>query len=259
MERMYQKLLNSFDIDIQIKEKVKDLILSNEVLISSRWSKNGIKNLAIALLKSEVTYQNYLRIGIPEQIFFDTMKDIEYWVKNSSGKGLKNYSWIKNHLNMNLFKIGILQFQMVTLDNTTLKYKYLPFKKGENVIYIHIPQGKKLLYDDCKESIVKAKEFFRQFYPDFDYSYFFSESWLLFDGNKNFMDKESNIIKFQSLFDIKYSINDGRQAKERIFGNKTFANMFDKETSLQKSTKEYIKNKHNKLGVGIGIINKEGI
>ncbi|MDE5995558.1 MAG: amidohydrolase, partial [Eubacterium sp.] len=180
--------------------------------------------------------------------------DIRIWCENNDNIGLKEYNWIKNHLAFELFKIGRLQFQLFKCNNPTLNYKKLPIKYGDKAVYIHIPQGEKLDYDACVASINSAKAFLKEYFPKFKFEYFFCESWLLYDKNKEFMDENSNILKFQSLFNIAYSVQDDKQAIERIFGKKEKdVHCYKQETSLQKSAKEYLQN-GGKLGLGIGYI-----
>lgn len=217
-------------------------------------NQNDLTRLAVVLEALKFTKKKYDALNIDEKIFRDTVKDIGIWCENNSNKGLKNYPWIKNHVNAELFKIGRLQFQLYKCNNITLNYKRLPFHFGDNLIYIHIPQGEKLIYDNCVESIQKAKAFFSAGFPHYNYRYFFCESWLLYDGNKNFMKADSNIMRFSKLFNIAYSVNEDFQAIERIFGKRQiFKSKYPEYTSLQKSAKEYIMN-GGKLGIGIGYI-----
>lgn len=78
--------------------------------------------------------------------------------------------------------------------------------------------------------------------------------WLLFEDNKEFMAKDSNILKFMALFDIRYSIKIDKQAIERIFGKRSlFKKNYSEKTALQRSAKKYLLD-GNKLGIGIGVI-----
>lgn len=182
------------------------------------------------------------------------MADIGIWCKNNHNEGLKEYNWIKNHLGFELFKIGRLQFQLFKCNNPTLDYKKLPIKYRSKAVYIHIPQGEKLDYNACLESINSAKIFLKEYFPKYKFEYFFCESWLLYEKNKEFMDENSNILKFQTLFNIAYSVKEDKQAIERIFGKKERdVNCYKQETSLQKSAKKYVQN-GGKLGIGIGYI-----
>lgn len=99
-------------------------------------------------------------------------------------------------------------------------YTKLPFKRGDNLLYIHIPQGEKLTRESCTDSVRRAEEFFRSHFPNYEYDYFFCESWLLFPGNRSFMAKDSNIVKFMDLFTPAYSTENDSQAIERIFGER---------------------------------------
>ena len=263
---MYTELIEKLNLEENLKNQVTDLINNNEVSIlrlSKKYAKkrtgclktkSDLTRLACAIMASEFTYKKYIDKGIDDKIFFDTMDDIRIWCENNNNKGLKQYNWIKNHLGFELFKIGRLQFQLFKCKNPTLNYKKLPIKYGANAVYIHIPQGEKLDYDACLASINSAKAFFNKYFPKFKFEYFFCESWLLYDKNKEFMDDNSNILKFQSLFNIAYSVDEEKQAIERIFGKKEKdVHCYKQETSLQKSAKKYMEN-GGTLGLGIGYI-----
>lgn len=264
-------LINTIHLDETLKQKVIDLAENDRVNILSLAEKcnrgnfsclavkNDLMRLAVMLECANATYQKYKKLGVDDHIFFDTMSDIAVWCENNKNKGLKNYKWIKNHISFELFKIGRLQYQLYTCKNKTLKYDLLPFDYGERVIYIHIPQGEKLVYSDCVDSLKKAKEFFKEYFPSYSYRFFFCESWLLYDENWQFMAPSSNILQFSSLFDIVYSCDIDAQAIERIFGKrKLFKKNYHENTTLQKNAKAHLIS-GGKLGIGIGVINKDDI
>ncbi|MDE5669860.1 MAG: acyltransferase domain-containing protein [Eubacterium sp.] len=268
---MYLEFIEKLNLDDNLKLKVTDLINQNEVSIlrlSRKFAKkrtgclkfkSDLTRLACAVKASEITYKKYKNKGIDDKIFFDTMDDIRIWCENNNNEGLKEYNWIKNHLGFELFKIGRLQFQLFKCNNPTLNYKKLPVKYRSKAVYVHIPQGEKLDYDTCLSSIRSAKAFLKKYFPKYKYEYFFCESWLLYEKNKEFMNKNSNILQFQSLFNIAYSVEEDGQAIERIFGKKEKdVSCYKQETSLQKSAKEYMQN-GGKLGIGIGYIKASDI
>lgn len=218
--------------------------------------KNDLMKLAVTLKTAEYTKLKYQSLGIPEKIFFDTMGDIEIWCENNGNRGLKNIDWIKNHLNCELFRLGRLQFQFFKCNSRLIDYSLFPFDYGEDVIFIHIPQGEKLIYSDCLASVRQAVEFFDEYFPDYNFRYFFCESWLLYGENYQFMDASSNIMQFSSMFDIPVSKPIQFQAIERIFGKrKVNKKNYPENTTLQKNAKEFILG-GNKLGIGIGYIDK---
>lgn len=265
-------LANKINLNSELKNKVLSLVERDRAkLISlckktdndnfkSVFTKNDIIKLAVALLYSvEFTYPKYQKAVISDEIYFETMKDIAVWCENNNNKGLKNLPWIKNHLNFELFKLGRLQFQIYKCDNRTLNYDLLPFNFGENLIYVHIPQGEKLVYAECVNSLKNAKSFFGEYFPNYDFDYFFCESWLLYGENWQFMNSSSNILQFSTLFDLVYSVEDDRQAIERIFGKrKIIKSKYKEKTTLQRNAKRFMQN-GGKLGVGIGILFKGDI
>lgn len=277
------ELLDYISLNNTLIEKLTDLADKDEVSIlrfSERLfkgntaclsGKSPLFKLAVTLKAGEKTHVLYKEHGISDDIFKATFSDIAIWCENCGNIGLENVGWLKNHICFELFRFGRLQFQMFTCSNPTLNYSKLPFSINEKAVYIHIPQGEKLNYCDCVKSIKSADTFFKKHFFDFSYSYYFCESWLLFEDNKLFMHKNSNIIKFMSLFDIHYSAYDESQAFERIFNTginfnslfnrlnkrkrKSDINCLLQSTSLQKSAKEYLIS-GGRLGVGIATIPK---
>jgi len=280
---MKLELIDKINICDSLKEKVTDLALRDEVgilrLSESFYKgnlnclalKDDITRLTVAIKAAECTKDYYAAKGIDEKILFNTLNDIAIWCENNGNKGLQNYMWIKNHICCELFRLGRLQFQLFKCSNPSLKYKKLPFGFNDNLIYIHIPQGKKLYINDCIESIKYAESFFNRYFPDYKYKYFFCESWLLCGNNIKFMDLNSNIVQFMTLFDIAYTVYDERQAFEKIFGitesfvkisfnritgkRKSEALSYPEKTSLQRSAKNYLIN-GGKFGFGVGTIPK---
>ena len=265
-------LTDKINLNNELKNKVLSLVEKDRAKFislcekakkdnfKSSFAKNDMIKLSVALLYSvEFTYPKYKNANISDEIYFDTMKDITVWCENNGNKGLKNLPWIKNHLNFELFRLGRLQFQFFKCNNKLLDYSLFPFECGENVIYVHIPQDEKLVYADCVNSLKNAKSFFDKYFPDYDFDYFFCESWLLYGENWQFMDSSSNILQFSTLFDLIYSYDDDRQAIERIFGKRQLIkSKYQEKTALQRSAKHFMQN-GGKMGEGIGILFKGDI
>lgn len=277
------ELLKYISIDSHLQQKLTYLSDKDEytILRLSKKFFNGNSNcllhkkplikLAVVLKSAEMTYQLYADKGICEKIFMDTFDDIRIWCENCGNIGLVNSGWLKNHVAFELFKIGRLQFQMFTCSNTSLNYSKLPLSFNEKAIYVHIPQGEKLDFEACRSSLAQADAFFERYFPEYKFKYYFCESWLLFEDNRLFMNENSNIIKFMSLFDIHYSLKLEAQAFERIF-SANIHRMYSvpiigsqkrmhtithlpETTSLQRSAKAYLL-QGNRLGIGIGTIPK---
>lgn len=223
---------------------------------------DDVMRLAVVLKSMESTYEKYREKGISDEIFFDTFDDIRIWCEENDNKGLKNYAWLKNHIYFELFKLGRLQFQLFKCKNPILLIKRTPVKYNDKVLNMHIPRKGRLEREECVESIKQAISFFSKYFPEFDYKHLYCESWLLYGGNKDFMKPESNIMNFQSLFDILCSFNYEFQTYDRLFGvdikalGKRNLNLLPEDTSLQKSAKAY-KLSGGKFGAGIGIIKQQ--
>lgn len=217
---------------------------------------NDLMRLAVIMNLAVKVRTKYAAAGIDDSVYFDTMSDIRIWCERNDNKGLKNYGWLKNHVSFELFRLGRLQFQLYECKNRTLLYNKLPFANGEKLVYIHIPEGEKLEKQKCIESIKLAGKFFSSFFPDYNYKYYFCESWLLFEGNRDFMAENCNILSFMSLFDIHYSLKIDAQAIERIFGRKRIIKKhYPENTDLQIRAKRFMLS-GNRLGIGVGTIKR---
>lgn len=270
------KFIDNAGISNKLKADLSDLVIRDEVSFLrhaknySQGKTNGLSThsdlyrLAAALKAAEFIYIKYKEKGIPDQVFYDTLSDIGIWCSENKDLGLKNYQWIKNHLSFTLFRIGRLQFQIYKCKNPSMHYSKLPFSYGDIVINVHIPACGKLIYNDCVNSFLSAEEFFRNYFPEIEWDYFLCESWLVFEKNAEFMNNNSNILKFDGLFNVNYSINYEKQTYERLFNTKkvpVFRYQIEnlpENTSLQKNAKEY-RLSGNRFGIGVATIKKGGI
>ncbi len=252
LDRVLTEKLKSLD-----KEKINNIAegcLNKGFHILKK--ENDLMRLAVILNLAVKVKDKYDLADIDEKIYYDTMSDIRIWCENNGNKGLKNYGWLKNHVSFEIFRIGRLQFQLYECKNKTLIYNKLPFDYGTKLIYIHIPQGERLERDKCVEAVGKAGEFFKKYFPYYKYGYYFCESWLLYEGNRDFMAKNSNILSFMSLFELCYSVKIDAQAIERIYGKRCILkSRYPENTDLQKRAKRYMQS-GNLLGIGIGVIKK---
>lgn len=231
--------------------------------------KGALICLAAALAIAERTYAQYKKMGIPDEIFYDTMRDIALWTENAKREkkvcGLLEIAWIRHALFMNLFKIGRLQYQFYKTDYlrsglSPEHIKAAPFPDHTAVLNIHIPQGEKLKLTACRESVARAREFFGKFYPEYAYRGFVCDSWLLDPRNSAFMKPGSNILQFSDLFSGIVPVRfNNREIMRRLWSAETadlsaVANL-PEQTDLQKRTKQYLLS-GGKTGNGFGFIEK---
>ncbi|WP_310604489.1 acyltransferase domain-containing protein, partial [Anaerosporobacter sp.] len=156
--------------------------------------KNGIKILACMMRCLEKTYEQYKELGMPEQIFVDTMGCFPRFIeehKVSYGMyGFDRDWWVARQIGMLLFRIGVLEYE-------------LTYEKGEKVVSIHIPSDAKLSIATCRESYVESQNFINKYYPEYKECNYICDSWLLSPALKELLPETSNIILFQDAFEIK--------------------------------------------------------
>ncbi len=270
--------------DENLQKSVENYIKSNERKIEkhlkpcykNRWEghlkKDAFLKLCLVYAFLPECKDRYFKKGIPDEIFFDTMTDIKIWINdcrdNLHKTGLDELNWIMHHMNMNIFKIGRLQYQKMFYYWTTPYSKNGEnLKFGDRVLNTHIPRGEKLIFEDCEKSFVEAQKFFAKYFPEFPNNKFICVSWLLYKDNKNFMEKDCNILKFATLFDVVTEFEDPASAYRWLFsvrykkstmlknrrkkGNYGLTENLPQNTKLQKDAIEYIKN-GGKLGDGFG-------
>lgn len=148
--------------------------------------------LALVWAYLPVLLRRYRRKGIPDGVFFETMEDIPIWIDDYCARtgeiGLEELNWLVHHMRLHIFKLGRLQYQLWQ-------------EKGKPAIFIHIPRGAPLDAAACDASLVAAEAFFAQYFPRFPRRYY-CHSWLLYSGNRQFMDADANILRFAERFTV---------------------------------------------------------
>lgn len=199
---------------------------------------------------AEELYSDFQQDGIDDQIYYDTFYDITIWYKRCklkkgiTGIGMEVADWIALSLKRKLYRLGRLQFEPGITEIAG---------KDEKVLHVHIPEGEKLDIEKCKASFRQAEKFFGEEYPYFD-----CESWLLSPNLQAVLNDDSNIIRFQKLFQIEKTVYTFCQAQERVYGYiADDIDSYPEGTNLQKSLKIYLK-EHGDPGIGYGIIKKDG-
>ena len=135
-----------------------------------------------------------------------------------SGIRISQMLWAIYFIRTKIIEIGSLQFEL----------------ESDSVVKIHIPKHADLRLEEVEKSIERA----RKKIGNKNIS-FICESWLLSNQICNLIDKDTNIYKFYSLFNI----NDGKECIEDILNFvygidscKDYA-MLSTNTSLQKEIK----------------------
>ncbi len=182
-------------------EELKPVPFGEGVL--SRDPQDGGSNLILCLYFCQELEAQYIRRQIPIQILLDTMQDIVLWTNIHFALygqlGMSEVNWFSLHFRFQIFTLGRLQF---AIHDCRRDIPEIGVKKGDAVLDVHIPRGKALTQESCKESFGLAKEFFAQYFPAYDYRCFTCHSWLLDDTLAQFVKPQSNIMAFQKMFKV---------------------------------------------------------
>ncbi len=162
---------------------------------------DGKRNLLSFLYYCEAAAARYAELGIPEDILLATLGDLRLWTDLWSAiKGelyLGELAWLRFHLDLALFKVGRLQFQLSSFGKD---YPAHGIRAGEGALAVHIDSSAPLTDEACGRSFLLAKDFFATYFKDFSYSYFICHSWLLDEELEAVLKKESNILAFSRRF-----------------------------------------------------------
>ena len=206
IEKWYKLLGFPAEYDAQFYEALDAIDIPADTTLESydMKSQDGKRNLLTFLYLCEGLQQKANGLGIPEEVLIETLKDIVIWTENyTEMKGtlfLGELEWLKLHMQFEMFRLGRLQFRMAKA------YRDIPeagIRKGDNVMEIHIPRGSKLDIGECERSIAWAKEFFARYFPEFAYTCFTCNSWLLDDTLKeeNRQNKKDAVADFVAMYE----------------------------------------------------------
>jgi len=191
--------------------------------------------LAVCCYLSVAAHEQYKERGISDRIYFDTFKDLTIWAKVCYDLygvwGLKESAWLAQHIKLNLFRLGRLQF--------------LP---NETALTVHIPDDGRLYYEECVKSYSAAVDFFAGREPVFT-----CETWLLNENLKQLLSPDSNILRFAGDFTVTEGDPDNRQAEERVFNFRLQddPSLYPQNTSLQRKLRQYLMD-GGKMGTKFG-------
>ncbi len=222
---------------------------------------NYRENAVYALYFCEETENIFKKRNIPDEILLDTLWDIKWRITIYTDRvgemGLdKLCDWLHLHLKGENIKLGRLQYQMRT---SGYDFPESGISKGEPMLAVHIPSGPKLTMEIALESFSFAEDFFREYFPDYKYKCFTCNSWLLDEKLIPLLPEGSNILGFQSLFNIVFQDPTNAGALMFAFPHGTTAeNLKDymPKTSLQKKIRDFILS-GGVLNLGFGIREKQ--
>lgn len=234
--------LESLCRKIQMPEEVTELLCGSEELTG------GLEHLREHLEAARKAKERYDALGIPEDIYFDTMGVFSRFVREyqeSFGSfGFDREWWTCRQTGLKLFRIGELEYEMTEED-------------GEKVISVHIPSDARLAPELCQESYGRAELFFERYFPEYADCSYICDSWLLSPYLRDLLDENSKILKFQQEYEIRSVDPESREYMQWLFRNRD-ADLSEvpQTTSLQRRAKYWLE-AGGKIGSAFGVLKRK--
>ncbi len=206
------------------------------------------------------------------------------------------YFWSKHYLVPDIFNVGTLQFEIQTYGNEDIYRLYngkyisvrnsykdegfifgtpvlrggaegVGFKRygamgkavlmpGDKVLSVHIPSGADISKETCERNYAMALEFFAKYYPECDIKAIICHSWLMDPELGTFLPENSNILSFQSYFNVVPTKSAGEEVMTFVFGKRP-ENLEDlpENTTLTKNLKKrYLENNPIYAHIGVHLL-----
>ena len=204
------------DIESLFEEKINPFITNILLLLGLEYHKENIKKYNFDNEQIKIQKQR-----IRECLLNDIIN------KHYDGIRISQMLWGTYFINARLIECGRLQFEPTT----------------NNKIKIHIPAGKNLDINEVKKAIQNSRELLKKYY-NIENPKYICESWLLSKEISKMLDENSNIRKFQELFEIQSSKNGIDDVLNFVFNLKKCDNYNElpETTRIQKSIKEFLIN-----------------
>lgn len=258
------KCLDEIDKNSELKNKINyvlKLVYSNESeQLELLWNESDLSRFLgesynkfihnIILLSGYKIHEENMR-----KYNFDTYQILAH--KNRVKECLTNDIYNRKlegiRLSQTLWGIYFINIRLIEVGR--LQYEYCNNKKGK-YINIHIPKGDKLLYNEVLDSIKNSKKEIKKYFEIENYEYY-CESWLLSKDITKLLDSNSNIAKFQQLFDIIEGKDAIKDILNFVYGLQQIPSYYDlpEETSLQSKIKDILIN-GKEIHIGIGKLKK---
>lgn len=214
---------------------------------------------------TEELRERYLRLGIDEQIFWDSVDDLRCklieCIDCEEVPGTFVAGWNDGFFRMTRFALGRFQFEKTdfTEPGGFVTKSGCKIEENSTVINFHIPSSGIPLTDEVRlDAYKKAYEFFKD---GFDGPVIFCcGSWLLYPEHRKFLPENSNILRFMDDFElVSWKDEENFHNGWRIFGKDSDlpVEQLPERTALQRAYKKWFLD-GGKGGSGFGVIVFDG-
>lgn len=236
-------LVDAYLKDFRLYEKMEEALANLQTALGR--DEDTVKILACMLKASADAYAVYKEKGIPDKVYFDTMKCYTRFIEETYAMTgrlyFDRYRWTTRQAGCHLFRIGELEYEMA------------PVKSG-TVIKLHIPSDADFSPNKIDESLASAKLFFGKHYPELAHAEYHCYSWLLDGQLKDMLRENSNIVLFQNRFEIFDSGEPSTDFIKWLYHTKSAdSSSWPEDTSLQRNVKKLllsggqIRNAHGRM------------
>ena len=167
--------------------------------------------LLILILMSPHMRELYIRAGIDEEIFYDSLGDLKWklleCIRMHGVVGTFVAHWHILFYQMRIFSLGRLQFEVKKFGRE-FSVCGVDLHSDTTVIGVHIPSSGRLVRSEYLESYARAEKFFSHLFPD-GKTVLICNSWLLFPEHKVMLPETSGI----RIFAEDYSVVEANYAK----------------------------------------------
>lgn len=239
--KVYKRLYYNDFSDIRELWNIKNI---NELFTSNV---NPFITNVMILLGYEFHLYNIKKYNLDEQQIIIHKKRVKECFENDlvnrgyNGVRISQMLWAIYFIRVRIIEVGRLQYQYsITYDN-------------KQVIKIHIPRGNKLDISSVKKSIDDSKQEIEKIFNVSNCEYI-CNSWLLSNQIHELVDKDTNIYKFQELFNVEDGENCINDILNFVYETEKCDDysLLPEHTKLQKAIKEQLLNdKAFYLGLGI--------
>lgn len=181
---------------------------------------------------AERTFAAYAARGIPEDVFWATMRFLSRFLLADSRKAghpvFRWAWWFPRQLALQEFRIGALEYEMIE-------------REGAPAVSVHIPADADFSNEAVGASLCKMRAFFEKFFPAYRGASVLCESWLLAPVLQELLPPTSRILAFQRRFEV-LRVDDGSPAAlEWIFPDpKVPVSDLPEDTSLRRAVKRHL-------------------
>lgn len=220
----------------------------------------GLAQLAVHLAAAGHTRRRYRMAGVDETVFVETMGCFARFLAEAhAGTGRWIFDrafWTWRQLSCRLFRLGALEFEYRTADDTPPP----GLKTGEALLAVHIPSDARLTDEALSASYGQMRRFFAEegfaFCTQGAPKAVVCGTWLLAPALQPLLSAGSGIRRFASDYAL-YAVDENDDGFYRwLFGGRVPVQQLPERTSLQRAAKKHL-SEGGKIGSARGVL-KDG-